>query len=90
MSQEKPNPIVMCGTNHQQTCTVYLTEPCHDCPFKHISSNLAWDMVIKLQDVRHPNWRTEMPRTMLTTALASEVGGVCDQVTPPDGGTKEC
>jgi len=46
----------------------------------------AWEWVIALQDKRHPNWREEMPRTMLTTGLASEVGSLCDQVTHLDGG----
>ena len=48
--------------------------------------NEAWDQVISLQDQMHPNWRTEKPRTLFTTGLASEVGGVCDQVTHLDGG----
>jgi len=46
----------------------------------------AWEFIVSMQDRRHPNWRKEMPRTMLTTGLASEVGGVCDQVTHLDGG----
>lgn len=45
-----------------------------------------WDWIISIQNKRHPNWREEMSRTMLTTGLASEVGGVCDQVTHLDGG----
>jgi len=46
----------------------------------------AWEVIISIQDRRHPNWRKEMPRTMLTTGLSSEVGAVCDQVTHLDGG----
>ena len=52
----------------------------------HNTRELAWKAIVELQDGRHPNWRTEMPRTMLTTGLVSEVGGVCDQVTHLDGG----
>jgi len=48
--------------------------------------NTAWDWVVALQDQRHPGWRTNMQRTMLTTGLSSEVGEVCDQVTHLDGG----
>ena len=45
-----------------------------------------WSWVISLQDQRHPGWRKNKPRTLFTTGLASEVGGVCDQVTHLDGG----
>jgi len=48
--------------------------------------NMAWSQVIQLQDKRHPGWRENMARTMLTTGLMSEAGGVCDQVTHLDGG----
>ena len=50
------------------------------------TKNMAWDWVVTLQDQRHPHWRLNMPRTMLSTELASEVGGVCDQITHLDGG----
>lgn len=46
----------------------------------------AWAHVVGLQDLMHPDWRTNKPRTLFTTGLASEVGGVCDQVTHLDGG----
>ena len=46
----------------------------------------AWDHVVELQDQRHPGWRTDKPRSIFTTGLASEIGGVCDQVTHLDGG----
>jgi len=46
----------------------------------------AWDNVVTLQDKMHPGWRTEKPRTLFVTGLASEVGGVCDQATHLDGG----
>ena len=46
----------------------------------------AWKAVLEIQEKRHPGWKSNMPRTMLTTGLASEVGGICDQVTHLDGG----
>lgn len=45
-----------------------------------------WSFVVSLQDQLHPGWRKNKPRTLFTTGLASEVGGVCDQVTHLDGG----
>jgi len=46
----------------------------------------GWNKIIFLQDHMHPGWRTDKPRSLFTTGLASEVGGVCDQVTHLDGG----
>src|SRR4030043_679177 len=46
----------------------------------------AWGRIVALQDEMHPGWRTGKPRTLFVTGLASEVGGVCDQVTHLDGG----
>jgi hypothetical protein len=46
----------------------------------------SWTHIVAIQDHLHPGWRTKKPRTLFTTALASEVGGVCDQVTHLDGG----
>jgi len=55
---------------------------------KSISQTIveAWDQAVFLQDQMHPGWRTEKPRTLFTTGLASEMGEVCDQVTHLDGG----
>jgi len=51
-----------------------------------VTKIMAWNWVVTLQDQRHPGWRETMPRTMLTTGLMSEAGGICDQVTHLDGG----
>ena len=47
---------------------------------------ILWYRIVRLQDRMHPGWRTDKPRTLFTTGLASEIGGVCDQVTHLDGG----
>jgi len=46
----------------------------------------AWKRIIQLQNQFYPNWRTELPRTLYSTALAGEVGEVCGTVTHLDGG----
>ena len=45
-----------------------------------------WKWVIEIQNQLHLGWKKNMLRTMLATGLASEVGGVCDQVAHLDGG----
>ena len=46
----------------------------------------AWNYILNIQERRHPGWMETMERTMLTTGLASETGGICDIVTHLDGG----
>ena len=60
--------------------------PCVDCEVEEVQEKSPWEWVVYLQDLRHPGWRANMPRTMLTTGLTSEIGSLCDQVTHLDGG----
>lgn len=45
-----------------------------------------WNEILHLQERFYPNWRTQKPRLLYSTALAGEVGELCGTITHLDGG----
>ena len=45
-----------------------------------------WNQILHLQDRFYPSWRSNLPRTLYSTALAGEVGELCGIITHLDGG----
>lgn len=47
---------------------------------------IDWNFIKRMQEKIYPNWKKTKPRTLFATALSSEVGAICDQITHLDGG----
>jgi hypothetical protein len=46
----------------------------------------SWKEIIAFQDLYYPGWHRNKPKLLFSTALAGEIGEVCDTVSHLEGG----